>query len=85
MMKKMPTNFILDFEFDGDCSKLLEAVKNGHAIYIDGRPLPIPNAMMQGNQLLLPLYHRLVIFDLSIAMQYLKNMKTVRLTMNIEK
>lgn len=63
----MPQEISLDCEFDGDADAFLQRVRTGTALGYNGRPLPIPQAMMEGQLLLLPLPHRLVIMDLSTA------------------
>lgn len=63
----MPQAVSLDCEFDGDMPTLLDRVRSGAALVYNGRPMPVPQAMVEGWRLLLPLPHRLVTIDLSDA------------------
>lgn len=80
----MNTNFIFDYEFDGDINKLINAVKTGDAIQYNGKKFPVSQAFMQGKQLVLPLHHKNVYIDLSTAIIAAKKSKT-QITMNIGK
>jgi hypothetical protein len=75
-------NFILDFEFDGDLNKFIQAIKNGDCVFYNGKNIPI-NACIQGKNIILPLNSKNVIIDLKSSFEKLKKLKKVRITINL--
>lgn len=78
-------NFILDYDFDGDIKKLLFAIQKGEAIKYNDMPFPITEAYTQGKQIVLPLWHKNIIVDLTTIYSVLQKMPIVKITMNIER
>lgn len=78
----LKNNFILDFEFDGDLNKFINAIKNGDCVFYNGKNISL-DAYIQGKNIILPLNSKNVIIDLKNAYNKLKKLKTIRITMNI--
>ena len=75
----------LDVEFDGDVDALADAIRRGVAFSYNGRPLPVPNVMVQGYRVIAVFAHRPLIIDLTDAMNKLQGCHSVRLQMNFVK
>lgn len=75
----MPQHVSIDCEFDGDLDTLVKAVHEGTVLEYNGRPMPIPQARVEGHMLLLPLPHRLVTIDLSTAIEAASHGNRVRI------
>ena len=79
MMSKIVS---LDVEFDGDVDGLAESIRTGAAFRYNGRPLPIPNVIVQGHRVIAVFAHRPLIVDLTDAMAALRTCPSVRLRSN---
>ncbi len=77
----MPQEITLNVEFDGDIAALIESIRRGDAFSYNGRPLPIRGAFVQGKKIVAPLPHRMLIIDLSDAIDALRKSSTVRLNL----
>ena len=75
----------LDVEFDGDINTLVDAIRRGLAFSYDGRPLPIPNVIIQGSLVIVIFAHRPLIIDLSDALSLLAHRRSVRLQMRFSR
>jgi hypothetical protein len=81
----MPQHVSLDCQFDGDVEALVAGVRNGAFLEYNGRPMPVPSAIMEGQHLLLPLPHRLIIIDISKAISDASHGNRVRIQKNFVK
>jgi len=75
----MSQEVCLECDFDGDMESLLRGVHSGAVLAYNGRSMPVPHAVVEGQRLLLPLPHRLVIIDLSSAIAQASHGNTIRI------